>query len=395
LANRQEIEPTKSRSNRRFGLCSRMVADLALPPSLLSPADTALLETDLVTGDPESRTTRLRLTTTVPPEILQRYNVAPPKGEERPYVWCAHCSKPTHWKGYVVKLATDELVNLGHDCGRQQFGFEFGTVENEFNALVERQALLRRLVKIRRVAPEVSKLVRALSYSEETLAFDDARAGLLSTWPVLWRALRSASGTGRLITQVLVADPEEAARQKASIRRYHEKQMAGAPTKTARERVRKEMQAALNDVGEVKREVTTDHGPLHGANFLQLQGSLESGWQDAHQRARLVCQTAETVSGQLSIPALRKLSRDTAELLDQISRLADCHSSCEAFWQPENLTRIVSWWAATGEAAPTLRKAASGLTDEKGASVASGAARRLPAALDRLQGLTTDLDGRQ
>lgn len=370
-----------------------MVADLA-PPELLSPADAALLAASLTTGDPEGQTARLRIATTDAPEIVQRYNVAPPKDEERPYVWCAHCGKPTHWKGYVVRLLTGELVNLGHDCGSKQFGFQFGTVENEFNALVDRQVLLRRLLRIRQVAPDVRRLTRKLSFAEETLAFDDARTAMLRSWPVVWRSLRAASRSGRLITQVVVADPEEASRQKKSIRRYHEQQMEAAPTRTARERLRKEMQAALAAVRDVTREVTTDHGVLRGADFLQLQGTLEAGWQELNRQARLVCDAAETGSGQLSVATLRNLARKSDDLLDRAAKLAVHHSSCEEFWRPDNLKRVASWWSASAETWPTLSAARDGLMDTDGASVAPGAARSVPETVGQLLALKATLEGR-
>lgn len=371
-----------------------MVADLA-PPELLSPADTALLAANLTTGDPEGQTARLRIATTDAPEIVQRYSVAPPKNEERPYVWCAHCGKPTHWKGYVVRLIAGELVNLGHECGGKQFGFEFGTVENEFNALVDRQALLRRLLTIRQVAPEVRKLAHKLSLAEETLAFDEVRASLLRAWPVVWRALRSASGSARLVTQVVVADPEEATRQKKSIRRYHELQMETAPTRTARERLRKEMQAALAAVGDVTREVTTDHGALAGSPFLQLQGTLEAGWQGIQRQAQRVCEGAETGTGSLSTGALRHLAREADELLDAAARLAVHHGASEMFWQAANLQRIVRWWSASGETWPSLKVTAEGVADEAGAVVSPGPARQVPEEVARFAALRASLDARQ
>ena len=35
------------------------------------------------------------------PEIEYQYDVTPPKGKSRPYVRCAHCFRPIHWKGNV------------------------------------------------------------------------------------------------------------------------------------------------------------------------------------------------------------------------------------------------------------------------------------------------------
>lgn len=124
------------------------MADGSLSYSFLSLADRQLLTERLTTTDPEADTSRIRLEKQNPgPPIILRYDVAPGPDEDadREYVWCGHCGRPTHWRGYVVEAEGGTLVNLGGMCGVKHFGFEFGAVENAFDERVERQAILPRV----------------------------------------------------------------------------------------------------------------------------------------------------------------------------------------------------------------------------------------------------------
>ena len=74
-------------------------------PSDEQPSDSEILERQFDTDDPEQLP---GLRSVLPANfstaaIEYWYDLSPPKGLHRDYVWCAHDKKATHWRGYVMK----------------------------------------------------------------------------------------------------------------------------------------------------------------------------------------------------------------------------------------------------------------------------------------------------
>ena len=79
------------------------------------------------------------------PTIEFQYNVTPPAKRSRPWVYCVHCGRPTHWRGYVVKFDGGVRCLIGKDCGAKYYGADFHLFEKEFDAQRKRQFELRRI----------------------------------------------------------------------------------------------------------------------------------------------------------------------------------------------------------------------------------------------------------
>lgn len=97
------------------------------------------------------------------PEIEYRYDVTPPKGKSRPYVRCAHCFRPIHWKGNVARYADGCRLLLGCDCGEKQFGFRWSGREEHFSDRMSRHDLLMRLEGLETALPLLHSFLVMLS----------------------------------------------------------------------------------------------------------------------------------------------------------------------------------------------------------------------------------------
>lgn len=325
------------------------MADGARVETFLSDADRRLLSETLTTSDPEAGTVRLRLPKSKPgPPIVMRYDVTPPLGGDRsrPYVWCGHCYRATHWKGYVVELPDGTLVNLGGVCGPKHFGFDYGAVENAFDAKADRQSLLPRIARLKSALPILSEALTSLRDCPATRHADELRSGFRAQYPRLWRSLHSfvAAGGMELVTTRTIADPEATARTRSNIKERFQRLIAEASGKTARTRARREMTEALESVEEKSREVTTRHGVLDGRAFLVWDDSLA----EALTRLRLEIgnvheKLSVDSSDALSNQAMKEALRDSLRLLSEADKASDRYAETAAFWREENLAAVVGW----------------------------------------------------
>ena len=102
---------------------------------VLGDADAKLLGKAFRVQDPEALSGLIQEIpeNTELPIIEYKYDITPSSKYERDFVYCAHCKKRTHWKGYVISLGNNQRALIGHCCGKKQFGFDFGRVENTFS----------------------------------------------------------------------------------------------------------------------------------------------------------------------------------------------------------------------------------------------------------------------
>lgn len=330
------------------------MADYLTLDSFLGPKDRHLLTQSMTTSDPEASTQRIRLGALgKPPAILLQYDVTPPKAEaqKRAYVWCGHCGKHTHWRGYIVELEEGPRVNIGRDCGSQQFGLSFNTVENSFNARLERQNLLPHISRLHRALPVLQGAVRAMLQHPATTDADDLAAGLEARALRLWRHLQSSAHSSilQLSTFETVLDREGMEQTRANIRARFAREIESAPTKTARTKARLGMRDALASVGERYREEVTEYGVLHGAGFAgrgmrlgQTLGLLSRGLHELSDQLQVADSDA------LSDQSIKNALQSARNLLSQADQASDTFALAAEFRNGANLARLAAWANASG-----------------------------------------------
>ena len=132
------------------------------PP--LVPSDAELLKRAFITRDPERLSS---VSKTLPDNYLTAeiefwYDLTPPKGQERDYIWCAHDGRETHWKGYVMKTEDGVRFLIGKDCGKDIFGHDFNQIARSFSVLHTRQGYLIQLGSTAAALPAAIKELRHL-----------------------------------------------------------------------------------------------------------------------------------------------------------------------------------------------------------------------------------------
>lgn len=154
------------------------------------PSDTDLLEREFITRDPEAlRSVQKTLPENyLTAEIEFWYDLTPPKGLQRDYVWCAHDGKKTHWRGYVMQ--TDDVRFLiGKDCGSEIFGHDFNLIARGFSALHTRQGYLIQLGSILAAIPAAIEGLHQLLSDPIHGQYKTTKARLRSKMPELYRNL--------------------------------------------------------------------------------------------------------------------------------------------------------------------------------------------------------------
>lgn len=325
------------------------MADFRSADSFVGPQDRQLLTQSMTTSDPEASTQKIRLPTLDgPPSILLQYDVTPAKvvSRKRPYVWCAHCGKNTHWRGYIVELAEGPQVNIGKDCGSQQFGLSFNAIENSFNAQLERQNLVPHISRLHHALPTLLDSVKSLMSHPGTRDADELADGLQSRAPRLWRYLQSEASSSIVQLKIYrtVLDSEAVARTKENIRAHFARETEAASTRTARTKARLALREALASVGERYREEVAEYGLLRGTGFAgrrerlgQTLGSLSRALHELSDQINV------TNSDALSDKVIKSALQQSRELLSQADRASDAFAYAAAFRRSANLTNLAAW----------------------------------------------------
>jgi hypothetical protein len=153
-------------------------------------SDDQLLETELVTDDPENL-----------PNLV--YEI--PAGDEEPYVEfkydlrksdrekfsCVHGNHP-HLAGFVVRKGSARFL-VGWKCAETIYGADFERYTADFDAAVIRQDALKRVREIRSAIDSFTKYLDAISKSDVFKHFNRLRGQLDTQMPWIYDNLPAAS----------------------------------------------------------------------------------------------------------------------------------------------------------------------------------------------------------
>ena len=144
--------------------------------------DDQLASADLRIADPATVDgyTRDRPDQAHAPEIIGEYDLSPAGGmrtnPDGPWLWCCHCQKDNHWRGFVIANATGNRYSIGKDCAAKHYGIEFVSARRTFKDEVTRKGLLERLGAINAVAEEIEVVISQILHSPSLSMIDAKRA---------------------------------------------------------------------------------------------------------------------------------------------------------------------------------------------------------------------------
>jgi len=279
------------------------------------------------------------------PVIEYKYDVSPAPKRSREYVYCAHCKKPTHWKGYVVSLGENRRALIGHCCGKKQFGFDFGKVENTFNRESERQRNLRRIL------PSYPRLVATRAIIIELQSerifhkLDELRAEARLNWHDFEASLlKSISSENFLVAETNEIDYPQFEREKASIIRYYDRLLSGRMPVSERQRLKNEQSRQLKSLKPKYRTSIHQVGIVYGLGFVRAKTANADQLEGLRHQIWNLCEELNTSpSDKLSDTRLKSIWRQIKRISDDLVRLCDLAQQANVFFDPENLARIEAW----------------------------------------------------
>lgn len=321
--------------------------DSALGDRFLSLDDSALLNRVFKTDDPEVLAPPIALGELAElPTIRLRYDVRPPARTERAFVWCGHCRRRTHWKGYVIELADGVLATLGHECGDHQFGFSFGAVQNAFDQEADRQELLGFAVRLRRASGQFTQAIDRLRHSATVASYDDARLSLKAQWPELWKALLKAErADGVLETELQKPDPTGDRNLLRKVQEEFRRELDAAKSdRRYYNAVWDQMVQTYADRGGKILVERKPYGRLVGRDFLELGSPLADRLTDIANSFSKACQPLwRSTSSALTNRTLKGLKREVSNCLEAAEAVALRYEVANQFWSRANLEAIAAW----------------------------------------------------
>jgi hypothetical protein len=145
--------------------------------------------------------------------FTRSYNIAPPRDlpnrrDVQPYVWCALCQEPTHWKGWESEIDEDgarRLVLIGETCATRKGGEIVKAAARTFNARRARADVLRARSAILPVLPSVNGALLRWRTDAGVLAVSAWRTLMRSWLPgERYQHLQQAARGGPPVLQVPV-----------------------------------------------------------------------------------------------------------------------------------------------------------------------------------------------
>lgn len=325
-------------------------------------SDAELLEQQFKTDDPEnlSGVSSALPTDYKDAEIEFWYDVNPGSGkttEDRSYVWCAHCGKVTHWKGYVMKSSSDARFLIGAEtCGRKLYGLDFNQTENKFDTLRSRQNYLFRWNATIEALPNAVDGLSEFLKNPILRQFEEARSGFEREMNDLYVQLNKAisRNDGRLLIDERVRDFEAEQRRNDT---YDQEDQAfeasrQSMTLTAFKEQRKEFKKQKNtrNRGEIYKTVQRETGRIAGDDFLksratpiQIISGCIADLRNLH--GEMKGQATEQFSNQKMSTTLTKVKNYIANVETELKRLR----AASGFFQLNNLTTIATWTSKVPE----------------------------------------------
>ncbi len=320
------------------------------------PSDAELLKRAFITRDPERLSS---VSKTLPDNYLTAeiefwYDLTPPKGQERDYIWCAHDGRETHWKGYVMKTEDGVRFLIGKDCGKDIFGHDFNQIARSFSVLHTRQGYLIQLGSTAAALPAAIKELRHLIAHPVLGQYQTVKARLRSEMPDIHRNLVAAVSRrgGLLVVEDRVRDyaaelrrAERQGDEDEELERAREKKERGEMTLTAFKRLRDEVhlrqKSRANDpiYTTVERTVgRVSGGDLFGFDPVPRE-VLQTRLDDLRTLQEELSGPTEGISTRKLQAAFRKLRECVEDVEVQLQRLR----APMEFFDKTNLATVAGW----------------------------------------------------
>ena len=312
--------------------------------------DARLRETNFLFVDPENTIQNLnrgKPDQTRAIEVIGYYNETPAGGKKAnsdvPFVWCCHCKKPTHWKGYVIRDDTGEVFIIGaQNCGKQHFGVNFEEAERNFKGLLSRQKALNRWHDVAEKGPEIGKAIEALLRSKTLAKVESKKLEIRKGSQECVQRLAKYAASGESMRSHRSARDYDAEEQR---RLKFERAIAAFQHLPAH--MRKERRAEGLDPREetdpIYKHWIDDHGKLEGASFLIEEDDLRS----ALLRGRAVIAEMAAIDKKGTSTAttskLKNQALDLSAALKDIVAKLRALNEVNRFFAAENIARLSDW----------------------------------------------------
>lgn len=327
-----------------------------LKPAILTTAnkrysDTDLLEKNLVSSDPEQLE---NLSKKMPDNYKEAdiefwYDLTPPKGVERNYIWCAHDEKETHWIGYVMKTPNNTRFLIGKDCGKKIYGLQFNITSRSFDGLRSRQLDLRRWNSVVASLPKALKELTDFSQSAILTQFEDTKSNLRLGMSELYSALvKTLRNEGKLVIHERVRDYAAEANRTEGLEQEQQQltnlrsNMTLSSFQKARE-VLKQKQAKAGQKA-IYKTIEIERGRLSGRDFLRKGPSVKERMQQIVRSLRATYEEIRTLkTDNLDDKKLKSILTKIKKLISEIETEIGRLNLANDFFEIQNLTIIASW----------------------------------------------------
>ena len=312
-------------------------------------SDEQLRNTTFRYSDPEH--TILALDRSVPDPtakivVIGYYDETPAGGRranpDYPFVWCCHCGKPTHWKGYVIRDENERVHIIGaQNCGVQHYGVHFDQAARTFDANVSRKRVLERWDLISAKASAARGLVDALLQSRELAEVDNRRIALKRGSPECYRELVRHIVEGSELRRHRRARDLD---REATRERQFQQAVAAfqhLPADIRRQR-RVDGLAPEPDSQPIFREWTEHFGMIQGGHFLLEDGDIRSKLIATKMALKEIEQIQGDAKWVPTAAMSRAMSSFHRSLTDVVGTRHLLRSS-PRFFERENVDRLVAW----------------------------------------------------
>lgn len=309
--------------------------------------DAELLTRDFRVTDPLNSVqnlSRARPDPDLSPHIVGFYEEAPSGGRafnfDKPFIWCCHCQKSTHWKGYVVEDATELRFTIGNDCGRDHYGAAFDLVVKSFNEERARKGVIRSFLRLATRIESLGEEINMLLACPHLATHEAKSREMFKAAPKAFGALKRAVERGSLTAVRKTRNREaEALRDE----RY-QRALAHFQARPSEER-RELRDAGLKPEPDDRPIIETEH-----VNFGVVSGTSLLGFDDPRRDGLAVVSALRSFEAiqrkgtdSFSVKEIAAARRNLMDATDRLWHSLIGVSFGQKFFDRANLERISSW----------------------------------------------------
>jgi hypothetical protein len=301
--------------------------------------DSDLLEAEFRVRDPLNSVEGLVCSKPDPDETPFGGRISNP---DEPYIWCCHCQKDTHWKGYVVENGNENRFTIGNNCGHDHYGASFSASEKHFNEKRARQGVLRAFLRLCSKIDGLEEEINSVLACEALKQHDGKREEMRRAAPKAFTALKRAVERGSLSaikkTRNVEAEMERAERYERALSHFR------SHSSEKRRQLRDEGLMPEIDEKPIIDSNSVDFGHVVGTSVLGFDDPRSDALEvrEALSDFRKIEKAGtETFASKEIVTKRKRLMEATKALSGSLISI----SFAEAFFEHENLIRIANWSA--------------------------------------------------